>query len=344
MHRYVFAALLAFAPGCGGDNERVIEEAKGQNCGAVTYTAFDVQNHASQDARVAAQASIAAAIAAAADDPSKAAAVFATVDETYRTAADLQAKVQGRADDHAPDDAAAGAVGAAIDADITAAIARGKAATTGTEVGIAKQIIDKSLTRFFYLSVYHELLEGDRVTYDEAYGYLGTGPKNDPTTLASIAAVARKRDDANGTTLGADLFTSIIAGSCSMDKALTASGAETMDWRSDADYANAVGEIDELMLKVLAASCAHEFFAPLSGLDAEEAKVLAFEGGYYFFAVESAMLAKGGKAATDAAKIRAMLDTAMEAIDAGATDWLAAFDSDFIRDSVVQAFGVTVKE
>ena len=348
MHRQssaiLAAALLAFGAGCGaGDNKQVIDDAKGQNCGAAAYTPFNAANHASQDQRIALQATIGAMAADALADITKAPAVFAEIEGLYASTADLQAKVQGRADDHFPDDAEAKAVGKAIDADIVAGIARGKGATAEVDVDIAKEIIDKSLTRFWYLSVYHELIEGDRVTYDEAFGYLGTGAKNDASGLLSIASVAAKRDATNGTTYEKQLFEGILAGSCAIDKALKAADAESLDWKSDEAYAKVVAEIDGLMLKVLAASVGHELFEPLATADPEEAKVAFHEGAHYFFAVEKAMIAMGGSAATDAAKIRAMVDAAKTKLDAGDAGWLAGFDSDFVRDRVASAFGVTVK-
>jgi hypothetical protein len=337
-------AALVGAGGCGSsDNEKVIEDAKGQNCGADTYTAFDPQNHASQDVRVQAQADIAAKADEAIADPTKAAALFAEIEALYKGSADLQAKVQGRADDHFPDDPEAAKVGAVIDGHIMAAIARGKAATTATDAGIAKQVIDKSLTWFFYLSVYHELVLGARDKYDEAFGYLGTGPTNDPAALRSVALTASKRDANNGTTLEPALFQAIIDGSCALDTRLIEGGAESIDWTTDEAYAAKVRAIDETMQQVIALSVGHELFKPVKDLEAGEAKVKVFEGAFFFFAIEGVMKAKGGQAETDAVAIGKAFRDAMTAIDAGDTAWQAEFDSDFIRDRVAAAFGVTVK-
>ena len=339
------AALLgAGAGGCGSsDNEKIIEDAKSQNCGAVMYTAFDPQNHASQDVRVKAQADIAAKADEAIADPTKSAALFAEIEALYKGSAELQAKVLGRADDHFPDDPEAQKVGAVIDGYIVAAIARGKAATTATEANIAKQVIDKSLTWFFYLSVYHELVLGARDKYDEAFGYLGTGPTNDPATLYSIAKTASRRDANNGTSLEPALFQAIIDGSCALDTRLLADGAEAIDWQADATYAAKVREIDETMQKVIALSVGHEFFAPVKDLDPEEAKVKLFEGAIFFFSIEASMKAVGGQAEADATQIGKALRDAMAAVDSGDATWQAGFDSDFIRDRVAVAFGVTVK-
>jgi hypothetical protein len=330
--------------GCGGgDNERLEQDAQGQNCGAVTYAAFDPANHVSQDARVEAQAQINEAIAAVTADPTQAAAVFAQVEVVYRDTTELQAKVQGRADDHFPGDPAAAQVGVEIDAFITDGIARGKVATTALDVTVAKQLIDKSLTRFFYLSVFYELALGERAKYDEAFGYLGTGADNDPASLRSVAAIALKRDGDNGTTLEPDLFTGILAGSCALDKRLTADGVEQLVWTEDEAYAAEVRGIDERMKKVLAASVGHEFFEPVSALPPDEAVVKLYEGALYFYAIEMDMAALGGQAATDAAAIGAMLRAAVTAVEAGDASWQATFDSDFIRDAIAAAYGITIQ-
>jgi len=336
----VSLACALVSLGCGS-NEALLED--GHNCGATSYTAFDAANHAAQDQRIAAQESMAALADEAAQNLADAPAKFAAIEDLYLNTADLKLKVEGRADDHYPDDPAAASVGKQIDQDIMNAIARGKAAQSALEVKIAQHIIDKRLTHFFYLSVYHELIEGTRGTYDEAFGYLGTGPKNDPQGLLSIAKIAAKRDAESGTTLESELFDEIIEGSCALDLRLLKDGVDTIDWKSDADYAHEVEEIDERMGKVLALSVAHEFFTPLSSLDAEEATVLLYEGAYYFAAIEAAMKAMGGAAADDAAEIRKRLDAAMASVDAADPSWQATFDSDFIRDRVAAAFAVTPK-
>jgi hypothetical protein len=341
----IVGAALVAAGGCGSsdDNEKIIEDAKGQNCGAVTYTPFDPMNHASQDVRVKAQADIAAKADEAIADPTKAAALFAEIEALYKGSADLQAKVQGRADDHFPGDPEAAKVGAVIDGYIVAAIERGKAATTATEADVAKQVIDKGLTWFFYLSVYHELVLGARDKYDEAFGYLGTGATNDPATLYSIAKTANRRDANNGTSLEPALFQAIIDGSCALDTRLLADGVETIDWKADEAYAAKVREIDETMQKVIALSVGHELFKPVKDLEAGEAKVKLFEGAMFFFAIEGSMKALGGQAEADAIQIGKAFRDAMAAADSGDATWQAGFDSDFIRDRVAAAFGVTVK-
>lgn len=340
---FPLTALLLML-GCGSsDNDRLEQEGLGQNCGAASYTAFNPANHASQDIRVAAQAQIIAKADEAVADPSKAAALFAEIEGIYMGSADLQAKVKGRADEHLPGDPAAASIGEVIDGYITKGIAKGKSATTATDVDIAKEMIDKSLTWFFFLSVHHELLLGERAKYDEAFGYLGTGPTNDPAKLLSVAKVAARRDANNQTSLESELFGEIIEGSCALDKRLRADGVQAIDWKADAAYAEEVTEIDELMKDVLALSVGHEFFEPLATLDAGEAKVKLYEGALFFFAIEPSMKAMGGKAQSDAETIGTVLRDAIQAVETGDVNWQAGFDSDFIRDQVAAAFGVTVK-
>jgi hypothetical protein len=341
---WVLVAALGALTGCGSDNESIVQEAQGQNCAAgASYEAFDAANHAAQDARLDAHVQMMAKADEALDDPTQAAAAYAAIESLYTDTAELQAKVKGRADDHAGGDPA---VGAEIDSLILATIAKGKAATTDYELDVAKEVLDKALKRFFYLSVYHELVEGTRGTYDEAYGYLGTGPTNAEGEQRALARVARTMDGINGTTLSSDLFASVRAGSCALDQRLTKDGAESIDWTTDEAYAAEVREIDGLLLDTMALYVGHEMFE-LAELDIaaepDEAKVKVYEGAHAFYAIEPAMKAMGGTAATDAAAIRQMYDDAIAAIESGDEMWHVTFDAASIKDKVAAAFGVTVK-
>jgi len=330
--------------GCGpSDNQSLIESAKGQNCGASAYTPFDPANHAAQDQRIAVQPAIADKAAEAINDLSKAPEVFDAIAGLYQGTAELQVKVQGRADDHFPGDAEAAKVGQQIDGEIMGAIARGKAATTTLDVEIAAEVIDKNLTRFFYLSVYHELVEGTRGTYDEAYGYLGTGPHNDAAAALSLASVARSRDATNQTDYSQRLFQAVIDGSCALDTRLMKDDAASIDWKSDAGYAAQVEQIDRLMIEVLAMTVGHEMTEIADAPSPDDAVVEFYEGAVMFEAIEAQMRAKGTDAAADADQIAKMFDDAKTALEGGDPSWAMGFDPTFVRDKVAAVFGVTVK-
>jgi hypothetical protein len=332
--------LLFSTAGCSGDSLDL--DAQPQNCGASDYTAQSPQNHATEDAHVAAQAEFATKLDEAAADPSTAAAAFAEVESIYQTAADLQAKVQARGDAHFPDDLTAQGAGSRIDTAITGAIALGKAATTATDIALARHVIDKSLTRFFYLSVHAELVQGSRPKYDAAYGYLGTGRSNAPESLRGMALLAGMRDTNNQSDHEARLFREIIDGACALQAALERDRVAQIAWESDVAYASHVLEIDRLMTEVLALSVGHEFLTPIAPIDPDEAKIKLFQGGYFFFALEDKMRALGGQAQSDALAIAAMINNAVNAVESDDPGWQTTFDSDFIRDRVAAAFGVTV--
>lgn len=336
-------ASLAIAAGCASDNEKIIAAGQGQNCSGEGYAAFDEANHAAQDARLAATETMAEDADEAIADLSKAAIEFGEIEELYQSTADFQMEVQGIGDEHFAEDPEAAKDGEAIDADITAAIARGKAATSAIEVKIAKQIIDRSLLHHFALYAFHEVLEGERAPFDEAYGILGTGPANDPAGRRGLAAAAAEMDGINGTTLAADLFDALRAGSCALDQALTASGADKVDWTKDEAYGEAVRALDGTIEAILATAAGHEFAELADQADLEDATEELYEGAYLFRAIERKMRAMGGDAAANAEGIRARLDAAIAASEMGGSDWQAALDAGSIRAQIAAAFGVTIK-
>lgn len=336
------AAALLIA-GCASDNDKINQAAEGQNCSGETYTAFADANHAEQDTRLAAHETMLKDAGEAIGDVSKAATEFGEIEELYKTSAELQAEVIKIGDEHFPGDADAAKEGQAIDAAITAGIARGKAATTALEVKIAKHMIDKALLHHFSIYAFHELVEGERTPFDEAYGILGTGPKNDAAGRRGLAALAAEMDAINGTTFAADLFDAIRDGSCALDKALTESGAEKVEWTEDASYGDEVKAIDGVIEKVLATAVGHELAELTEQTEMDEATEELYEGGLLFAAIERKMRAKGGDAKTNAEAIRQRLDAAFAAVDAGQTDWKTALDPASIRAQIAAAFGVTIK-
>jgi len=340
--RLLFRALLSVVgiAGCGSsDNDKVIEDAQGQNCSGTTYVAFDPKNHAAQDQRVQIHAAFRTKLEPAATDPTKAPSVFAEIEGLYASTADLRVEVQGLADQHFPDDANSKSVGKQIDQAITGAIARGKAATAPLDVKIAGHIVDEALTRFFFLYVFHELSEGERPAYDEGYGTLGTGATNDPQKLLSLAALASEIDGLYQTDYEKKLFDDIREGSCQLDKALREHGGDSVDWKTNEAYGTEVREIDGLLTEVLARAVVHEFTELADQQNLDDATEELYEGAFYFFAIDAAMRGKGGMAATDATDIAASLNGVMNDIDSGDPTWKGKIDAGSIGDRVSKAFG-----
>lgn len=238
--------LVALGPcliaGCPDDTSDD-DSADDQACEA-PYTPFDAANYQNQFLRVGAYEQI-VAIRKSEDF---AASDFDTIEELYTTTASLQEKVQGREDDHSY--ATAVEIGAQLDVDITEAIAAGKA---GDEIDVQGQIVDKTLQRFFFLSVYHEMMKSqdpDKTAadidkgWDEAFGYFGTD--NDGEEPTGIAKTLSKRDVEFGFALVAEVFNALLDGRCVA---------------ADADYVGVVDHIetaDLAMLRGFALSVVHE--------------------------------------------------------------------------------------
>ena len=232
---------LCACTGDDGDTD-VATDTDAAECGA-PYSPFDAGNYENQLLRVAAYGQIV--------DIRKSdtftAASFADVEELYATAG-LNEKVAGRKDDHP--DASVLEIGAVLDEDITTAIAAGKA---DTDIAIQGQIIDKTLQRFFALSVYHEANDAEddtselgdvQVHWDEAFGYFGMA--NDGQETAGIADTLAKRDAEFGTSLADTAFNALVDGRCALEGDDRATAVEARD------------EADRAILQGFALSVAHE--------------------------------------------------------------------------------------
>lgn len=331
----VGSLLVAFA-GCSSTDA----DADHPNCveGGTSFAEFDPDGHDAQDLQVKAQLDIRARASAAAAAPDTAADAFADIEAIYEGSGGLKDELTEVTDERFPDAPGAASAGKDLDAAITSAIAKGKAAKTALEVKLAAQVIDKSLTSFYSLAVWHELAEGSREGYDEAFGYLGTGRVNDPAKLTSLAAIARERDAELGTTMEPDLFQDLREGACKLGSALEQANADEIELHASAAYAAEVTEIGELTTKVLAASVVHEFEELDEQTEEDEAKEELVEGAVLFGAIERAMRAAGASADADA--IRAQLDQARSRVDAGDPAWRDGLDPETIRDRVAAAFGL----
>jgi hypothetical protein len=208
------------------------------------YQPFDAANYQSQIERVAAYEQIVAIRKS--DD--FAAEDFTSIANLYETTAGLRDKVSSRIDEH--QSASITEVGADLDAAIMDAISKG---TAGEEIPIQGQVVDKTLQRFFFLSVFHEMMasqepgatqEDIEAGWDEAFGYFGLS--NDGQTASGIAKTMHSRDEEFGLSLTSQIYNGLIEGRCAV-----ADG--------DAEGAREVLEgVDTALLRGFAASVVHE--------------------------------------------------------------------------------------
>lgn len=342
-------SLLAVA--CGGEDPPTNTDQRPIQCRSADYVAFDAANHANQALRVGAYHQMLTLMDAvtSADpfSPTLAATNFAQARALYEETASLRAKVMERTDDHFADKPT---VGIELDTEIMAALAAGEAATDAVAAAIAKQTVDKTLIHFFYLSVYHELVLGERAKWDEAFGYYGAPSDNAEGGRKGLALVASKRDATNNTTLAAEVFNGLIDGACALTEALDAAGTESVDYAAVPGVKAAVEAIDAQLQLTLAFSAGHEAFAlvelqeelaatPSDAVRAEMWVALA-ELDPYFAPLERLMMRAGGESATRAAAIRAALDAAWASQN---QEWMTTFDAAAVIQMLQAEYGIEIK-
>lgn len=338
------AALLAFTfAACGNDETPPDDGGRVERCEATEYPSFDPVNHEPQEKRLAAVDEMLEKFAAAQKDPSVAAAAADEVEAIYQRAdLKLQIKVRERTDVHF--DGVEGEVGPDLDQVILAAIDDLRGATTALDVSLAKQLFEKAgMYRFQYLSVMQELYAPSRKHYDEAFGYLGSGPTNAPAGQKGLARLATKRDGENGTTSANELFQLILDGNCALDRALTEAGTDTIELGDDAEYDAIVHAIDHKLQLVMAYSIGHELYGiEQKRSSPDEARVKLYEA-VGFFAVVKPYLAVGSseeqKFATD---FDQALAAAFDASRDGTADWLVDFDAEAFLDRLEALYGIRI--
>lgn len=342
-----FAPALVLLAACSGTTSDDDDDAGFvPQCGTAEYIAFDPANHANQDIRVAAYVEMVQRMRAAADDPSTASAVFADLEENVYTRADLRAKVQGRTDDHFDPPLE---IGADLDARLMAGFAAGRTATTALDATLARQTVDKTMIEFFFLSIHHEMVDGSRAHWDEAYGYYGAPSDNAEGSRKGFSAVATSRDATNSTSLSMSIFNGIVDGSCALANALNAAGTDQIDVNATADVAAIIEQVDSDMQKVIAYSAGHEAFDMLevqprlangAQEDLDTMRIKLAELDPYFIPIERLMNERGGMSATRAARIRAEIDAAL---DDPTTAWMSTFDAQGIIDDLEAEYGIDVR-
>ncbi|HYO58102.1 hypothetical protein [Archangium sp.] len=346
MGMFLSVALLT---GCPGPETQDPDPIVSERCGETTadYLAFDVTNHAAQDERLKAIDEMVAMYGVAESDPTKAAAQAAAVLAKYQDpTTNLQAKVKGREDKHFTGDAAA--VGPALDATTLAAIEDLKNAKTKLQVSLAKQRFQKAgMYRFLYLSVMEELYEPSYKHYDEAYGYLGTGPSNAEAGRRGLSKLATGRDGNNQTTLAAELFALMKEGSCTIETALKAKNADSMAAHTDdQNYARFVQSVDDKLMIVFAYSVGHELFdIDLNKEKPDPAYIKLVEGEGFFQTMEPYMkqAPAGSAKAVLAAKLRAAFNSAMEKAKNNDTTWITDIKATELLGEIEAAYGIDVK-
>ena len=337
---FVVTAALA---GCPIDNDIPDPVGDPAQCSGTGYTAFDAANHAEQDARTQAHVDLMALLEEGVDDAAVRSDRFAAAQAIYASTAELQGKVEGRTDDHLdgrPN------VGAEIDARIQQAFVDGGAATSTRDADIAAETVNISLIEFFFLSVFHEMVQGQAAKWDEAFGYFGSGADNALDDVRGFALVARDIDAEAGVALEARMFQGIVDGSCTLAGKLAAQDVETIDVLNDVDMKAHIDEIDAAARLVLANFAIveateiaekQEDLAASPGDQAliDEARVELHELNLFFLPIERLLRAEDDAATADA--VRGPIDEAL----ADETDaWVDTFDAAAVIETLRAHFEI----
>ena len=304
-HALLTALTLALLAGCEPAGEGDDDDSNAAECGA-PYQPFDAGNYQNQLLRVGAFEQIVAIR----KSESFSAADFDTIEDLYVNTAGLQGKVAGRGDDH--DYATLVAVGAELDADIMAAIDAGR---NDVDIAVQGQIIDKTLQRFFYLSVHHEMMKSQaadaagpdvQAGWDEGFGYFGVG--NDGSDPTGIANTIAKRDVEFGFGLVAQVYNGLLDGRCLIAEDDFGSIAPVID------------EVDTAMLRGFALSVMHEMDEY-----AEDPLIKGWEGLLYWNIVSPYVASVSADGYAD--------------VEAEWAQGAAGIDPELVREVVNEAFG-----
>ena len=313
------------------------------------YKAFNVTHHESQDKSLVAIDEMMARFTPAETEPVSTAKLAAAADAIlakYKDpATNLQAKVLALQDKHFTGEAAA--VGGKIDEALLGALDELRMADTTLKVKLARQRFQNAgLYRFLYLSVMEELYAPSYVSYDEAFGYLGTGRSNAEAGRKGLARLATRRDGNNGTLLSPELFAMIKEGSCIIEGALKAKNADTMDFGVDELYSRFVQRMDARLQLVFAYSLGHGLYAiDANKTDPAVAYEKLVEGEGFFRTLEPYMknFPEGSDRANLAAKLRTAFDTAIAKARANNdTTWINEMKATELLTELESAFAIDV--
>jgi hypothetical protein len=250
-----------------------------------------------------------------------------TIADIYVHTPGLRDKVVGRTQSH-PYGAGAGtnALGKAMDAVIAKAIADGAA---GKDPKVHGQIIHKTLQRFFYESVFHELSARSATAYDVAFGYTGLDVSGDRSKAKGIAATAVARDERFSTDFHGTIFQEFLKGKAALDQKVAGAATGVVAKGQLPALEAAITEIDQQWLRVFAYSAGYEFVDVAK--NAEPGQVLA-EAAMYFEIIEDFMKTRDADAA---AYVRAQ-------VDATPYDRATTIDTTGIAARINKTFGIDV--
>lgn len=182
----------------------------------------------------------------------------------------LQTKVVGREDDHTYATLDQPELGAELDKIINDAVVLGSADTDGSSLQKDMgHVIDKTLLRFFYLSIYHEMFKGINKTqelfaagettdgnetaegpknWDEAFGYFGLAENGEDFCRGVCATVEKRVENFPDTFTGfkEEIFQALIRGKAALVAGDFATALEQRDF------------VDSQLLFLFAVSCARE--------------------------------------------------------------------------------------
>ena len=188
--------------------------------------------------------------------------------------------------------------------------------------------MDKTLQRFFYLSVFHELQPLTKKNFDEAWGYSGL---HDLSALKGVAKTASKRESEFDAVLVNALVEQFEAAYAALAGALEGKGDTDAADQAPQAYTDAVAEIDRLLLLAFAYSVQHE----LNGYGEEGAAkdVKLIEGRLYYDAIEP--FVRSEVSDVDADWVRSQFDKDLAAVAAGDAD----IDLDQLKAELAKVIG-----
>jgi len=296
---------------CGSDetDENVDKTGQKLDCSAVdvgNYQPFDPANLQNQLARVDAYEAIKSTRKgdgfAATDfgdllimDPALSTPSETTIASLFVETAGLAEKVEGRGDDHSY--ALSGEPGVRMNEMVRASIAEGGDAAAMDRDDVLSidwhgQQVDKTLQRFFYLSVHHELVLGARKNWDEAVGYYGRSLDGEDSR--GIAGTVASRDENCSLGLNDEIFAKLSEGQCVLDAALDEAGVDELDPSTIPELQAIIDDIDLNMLTAFAISASREFRDLPSS---EKPAIKLIEGRLFFDILEPFMMDRDAAAA-----------------------------------------------
>jgi hypothetical protein len=337
---------MALLVGCGKDPEPTPEpQPESHRCDPPTeYLAFNPANSAPQELQLVRiddilalfdEASVNVALAG-----SKATQALALYQDSD---ARLQANVRSRQDLRADPVVL---VGPELDATIIGAVDELRQATTAHQVHVARKRLETSgFDRYLYLSVMESLISApSREHYDQAYGYIGTGPTNAESGRRGLSRMATERDATNGTALEPDLFALVISGACTLEGALEFVGKDTLEPDEDEPYSRMTRMMDARLQNILLASLGHELFAYTQApTDAPAAQAALIGADGLLRTLEPSLEQSGAERVQFAADLRAAIDSALAVSRPDEPNWISTFHAQQFLDRLQATWFLEVK-